>query len=237
MSDVIYSIRQGCIPLVIVIWCWNIFNTQAQQPEASITPQLRGGLPEASIAEQPIPIFTVVPIYPRASLLAGQSGSVTLKYKVNPEGRISKSLVVSSTDPIFSQAAQHALQYWRFKPLIVEQQRSTSVHRQTFSFRPNAASFYSLEALAPEKPVLVPFPTAGLRPAYPEALREEQITGHCDLIVTIDRNGGITDVNTENASHPLFAERSLLTAKKWSFLPQTVTRDGLKCRLTFLFRP
>ncbi|MEM6886136.1 MAG: TonB family protein [Verrucomicrobiota bacterium] len=213
-------------------------NTTLLAQEAEPSPQMRGTLPETTAtADAPIPTFTVVPIYPRKHLLAGEAGSVILKYKVNPDGKIARSLVMQSTDPLFAEAAQHALQFWRFKPLIINDERSASVLRQTFSFRSNADSFYSLEALSPENSVLVPFPVKGLRPAYPEALREEQLQGHCDLIVSINRAGQITEITTENATHLLFAESGLLTAREWTFLPQTVIQDNQRVRLTFLFRP
>jgi len=161
----------------------------------------------------------VIPIYPRSHLLSGQTGGATLKYKVSPQGRVSQTRVLESTD------------------LTVNGEASPSVHKQTFTFQIISKSFYSIEVLPPGKPSTVPYPRNAIRPIYPEALRDQNLRGHCDFVMTVNSAGHVTDVQSENTSHPLFLESGLITAKKWKFIPQTITRDQLKIRVTFLFTP
>lgn len=58
----------------------------------------------------------VAPNYPAEARMRGYGGEVVVGFVVNESGRVSSSYVVSTTDPLFNDAALRAVEKWRFEP-------------------------------------------------------------------------------------------------------------------------
>ena len=73
-------------------------------------------LPVASFAarELPVPVRTVAPECPPN--LRGTSGLVMVKVTIDPQGNVSETNVVKSSNEEFDKYAVEALKKWKFKP-------------------------------------------------------------------------------------------------------------------------
>jgi protein TonB len=61
------------------------------------------------------------PPYPRAQQIEGNEGSVTVRVRIGPDGRVKSAEKIRATNDDFFQATlRHALRNWRFKPATVD---------------------------------------------------------------------------------------------------------------------
>lgn len=78
------------------------------------------GLVGASIViaaqENPVPVRTVKPTYPREMRAQGVSGMVMVKCTIDEQGNVSEAAVAKSTNQAFDSFALEALKKWKFKP-------------------------------------------------------------------------------------------------------------------------
>lgn len=74
--------------------------------------------PEAMTKEDHIsPTMRIEPLYPKQAAQQGISGSVVLKYDINPNGETANVSVVSAKpEAIFDREAKKALRQWQYKP-------------------------------------------------------------------------------------------------------------------------
>ncbi|MEH6394598.1 M56 family metallopeptidase [Pseudoalteromonas sp.] len=74
--------------------------------------------PEAKTAKQSIsPTMRIEPLYPIQAAEQGISGSVVLKYDINPAGNTANiSVVNAKPEGVFNREAKKALKQWQYKP-------------------------------------------------------------------------------------------------------------------------
>ncbi|HTO02750.1 MAG TPA: energy transducer TonB [Opitutus sp.] len=87
----------------LLLACFCIFSVSAQ---AAATPG----------RENPVPVRTVPPEYPREMKENGVSGLVMVKCTIDEQGNVSEADVVKSSDRTFDKFATEALKKWKFKP-------------------------------------------------------------------------------------------------------------------------
>ena len=85
-----------------------------------------GMLSSVAIAKQPAaktekqsiaPILRIEPLYPTQAAEQGISGSVVLKYDIDPAGNTANvSVVNAKPDNVFNKEAKRALKQWQYKP-------------------------------------------------------------------------------------------------------------------------
>ncbi len=71
---------------------------------------------EETITREPSIISRATPVYPPEAHAQKREGSVWVRYRVAPDGRVSDAKVEKSTDSAFNQAAMSAMLKCRFKP-------------------------------------------------------------------------------------------------------------------------
>lgn len=89
-----------------------------------------------ALAAPPERLATAAPVYPEALKPRRLSGSATVGFVIDEEGRVRVPVAVAATDPAFAEAAVRAVQQWRFSP---PRQRGRPVvvgALRTFAFRP-----------------------------------------------------------------------------------------------------
>ncbi|MEM6885851.1 MAG: TonB family protein [Verrucomicrobiota bacterium] len=203
---------------------------------------------------QPEPILTYFPSYPREHLLDGERGDVSLLLKVTQSGAVEQVVLEQASSPEFATTAMAAVKHWKFKPHPLATVESYPV-RQTFRFVPNQDSFYSFEVLSMhrnlERPVI---PLIGIRPEYPQELKDKRLSGFADVIITVNATGHVTRAEIEQVTHEAFVANALAAARQWHFKPVSpeevymentgrrpdyISSDisKVKCRLTLLFSP
>ncbi|MGS0498546.1 M56 family metallopeptidase [Pseudoalteromonas mariniglutinosa] len=74
--------------------------------------------PEAKAQKQSIsPIMRIEPVYPKQAAEQGISGSVVLKYDIDPAGNTANiSVVNAKPEGVFNREAKKALKQWQYKP-------------------------------------------------------------------------------------------------------------------------
>jgi TonB family protein len=65
-------------------------------------------------------LHRVKPVYPRSLELARVQGTVVLDAIIKPDGTIGDIKVLSTTSPLFAQAAIDAVKQWRYSPISFE---------------------------------------------------------------------------------------------------------------------
>lgn len=66
--------------------------------------------------ENPVPVRTVAPEYPRELKANGVSGLVMVKCTIDEQGNVAGTDVVKSSNQQFDRYATDALKKWKFKP-------------------------------------------------------------------------------------------------------------------------
>ena len=66
--------------------------------------------------ENPVPVRTVAPEYPREMKQNGVSGLVMVKCMIDEQGNVAEADVIKSSDQTFDKFATEALKKWKFKP-------------------------------------------------------------------------------------------------------------------------
>jgi protein TonB len=66
--------------------------------------------------ENPVPVRTVAPEYPRDLKADGVSGLVMVKCTIDEQGNVAGTDIVKSSNEKFDKFATEALKKWKFKP-------------------------------------------------------------------------------------------------------------------------
>lgn len=66
--------------------------------------------------ENPVPVRTVAPEYPRELKQNGTSGLVMVKCTIDEQGNVGETTIVKSSNPQFDRFAVEAIKKWKFKP-------------------------------------------------------------------------------------------------------------------------
>jgi protein TonB len=66
--------------------------------------------------ENPVPVRTVAPEYPREMKANGVSGLVMVKCTIDEQGNVQGTDVIKSSNEQFDRYATDALKKWKFKP-------------------------------------------------------------------------------------------------------------------------
>lgn len=73
-------------------------------------------LAAAAGRENPVPVRTVAPDYPREMKANGISGLVMVKCTIDEQGNVADTNIVKSSNAEFDRFATDALKKWKFKP-------------------------------------------------------------------------------------------------------------------------
>jgi protein TonB len=66
--------------------------------------------------ENPVPVRTVAPEYPRELKADGVSGLVMVKCTIDEQGNVSDTEIAKSSNEKFDRFATEAIKKWKFKP-------------------------------------------------------------------------------------------------------------------------
>ncbi len=100
-----------CLSCGLALAGWAISETCGQAPATKIST-----LSKTDVFEPPKLIQSAPPEYPSLARQMEKSGTVTIAIVVGTDGKVSKADIVSSTNPIFNDAALKAVKRWVFSP-------------------------------------------------------------------------------------------------------------------------
>ena len=89
-----------------------------------------------SLDRKPELLHVTAPIYPKAWMDEGRTGSVTVSFFIDEQGRARMPAVVSSTDDLLAGSAIAAVKEWRFLPPLHGGQPVLVQAEQVFVFQP-----------------------------------------------------------------------------------------------------
>ena len=83
----------------------------------------------------PIPTYRVAPVVPPELKAKNvESGSAIVEFVVDPSGDVINAYVVSTTHPLFGEAARKAVMQWKFKPGMQGGKPAATLMKLPFSF-------------------------------------------------------------------------------------------------------
>lgn len=91
-------------------------------------------------ADELVPLARVVPRYPTGAARHGQNGAVELKLVVAADGTVKDvTVIASSPEGVFDEAAVEAVHQWKFRPRVVNGQprEQTGLQRIDFTLAPH----------------------------------------------------------------------------------------------------
>lgn len=113
-------------------------NTARRADDATVRGALAAPAPLPAIEQELAPLDTPPPEYPSRALRERISGWVRLEFTVAPDGGVSQARVIESQPRrVFDQAALEAVEQWRFRPKIVNNQAVAQRVVQTLQFNPS----------------------------------------------------------------------------------------------------
>ena len=174
-----------------------------------------------------MPFVLIEPVYPREHLLAGEEGTATVAFTVDPKGRTAEVTLVSASAPEYGAALLAAVQAWGFKPAVSEGELVSMQLQVIYAFatRPGGAVARLVDKLRPGgegiggpagldqklKPLWRGFPV------YPAALREEQVRGAAEIEFIIDRDGRVRLPRVKSATREEFGWAAATAISQWVF--------------------
>jgi periplasmic protein TonB len=81
-----------------------------------------------------------------------------------------------------------------------------------------------------------PSPTLTPPPAYPEKMREQNITGVVAVSIVIDESGTVTSSSVVKSTNPEFEQPALDAIAKWKFKPGKKDGKAVKVKVTVPMR-
>ena len=77
-----------------------------------------------------------------------------------------------------------------------------------------------------------PLPIHRVAPVYPISLRRTRMHGEAQMLVTVTREGRVTDAVVIRATHPQFGQAARTAIMQWRFHPATIQGQSVACRVS-----
>lgn len=197
----------------------------------------------------PQPLLWLQPVYPSERLLAGAEAVIEAEFTVDEEGRTKQILLAPTPAAEFAAAVQAALEAAVFKPAQGEQgpvpvrlkltQRFSPAGRPTeqrlaMQLQPGGAGIASPGGLDRRlQPLWRGYP------AYPQELKERELTGEAEVEFIIDRTGRARLPRVVRATEPAFGWAAATAISQWVFEPPTKAGQpvDIRVRIPVGFKP
>lgn len=162
-------------------------------------------------------------------------GSVRVFLEISPEGEVRDYLITAYTHARLAQATREAVETWQFAPseeggTPIAHLVDLSIHFTTdgIVIVNNRSDQNELDAdtlvfapCPPERLDRKPMAESAPAPQYPEAWRDDGITGSVVVSYYIDGEGNVRVPRVLSADHPLLGALARQTVKAWRFAPPT----------------
>lgn len=182
-----------------------------------------------SVDVKPVLLRSVAPDYPDEAKIAGLSGNVFLRFKVNVDGSVSDISVVKGMDS-FHKPAIDAISQFRFKPAELEGKPVAVWMTQAIKFTPTKP-----EAVPDTDNVEVsdnqvfefsdvdvkPVNVSTVRPVYPDHAREAGLTGNVFLKFKINVDGSVSNAEVLRGDE-VFRQSAIDAVSQFRFKPAEI---------------
>lgn len=93
-----------------------------------------------SLDSKPVGVSMEPPVYPKAWIDEGRSGSVTIRFFIDETGAARLPVIIAHSDTALANAAVAAVKQWKFEPPRVHGKPVLALAEQTFVFEPPATA-------------------------------------------------------------------------------------------------
>ncbi len=162
-------------------------------------------------------IHRVAPNYPEDARKAGIMGKVILKVTILKTGEITHLEVLQSLREDLDRNAMEAVKQWRFEPALKDGEPVSVFYHITVNFRLNGDHGYKKVGGTVIKPIV----RHKVPPIYPEAAKQDGITGKVGLSLKIDATGEVVAAKVTRSLREDLDEAALKAARQWRFEPAT----------------
>lgn len=215
-------------------------STRPDVPAAKQAPpgtRLQKNIPQPPERTPPSALHIVSPDYPRQAYRKGLSGTVKVRFTIEPNGRTSGVDIVSAHPlGVFDEAARQAVQQWRFNPATVNGRPTATTVTQQLIFNPPPGRRHrkNTPAHEHEKPKKaeaknevpanrVPAniqPTHIVSPKYPPEAYRAGRSGSVTVKFTVGTDGRTHNVEIVKARpRRVFDKATRRAVQKWRFKP------------------
>lgn len=174
-----------------------------------------------STSRKPKIIKQVKPVYPAAALEKKIEGIVILEATTDIYGRVANVQVISSRDPLLTEAAVVAVQQWVYEPYIVNGKAKAVAFTATVAFtlkdEPEAKN--DNNALARLQGAHKPRIIKKVKPVYPEEALKKKIAGTVIIEATSDEKGVVIDTRIIKSPDPLLTDAAIAAVQQWVYEP------------------
>lgn len=174
----------------------------------------------------------VKPDYPAEAKSQHAGGKVIVKITIDEHGAV-KDLAPVSGNPLLTRAAIEAVKRWKFRPYVRDNQAAIVESTATIEFVPETG-----EVRVP-KPMNGPFRlrvSQGVAdgnlihkvdPRYPEAARQQHISGDVILQALINRDGNISELRPLQGPPPLI-DTAMEAVWQWKYKPYRLNGEPVE---------
>ena len=179
---------------------------------------------QIAASQKPKKIKEVKPVYPAAALEKKIAGSVILEATIDTKGRVTDAQVVSSRDPLLSEAAIIAVRQWIYEPYIVNGKSKAVAFTVTVTFTlyDETEEKNDNNALTRLESTQRPRKIKEVKPVYPAAALEKKIAGTVIVEATIDEKGTVKNARMVTSPDPLLTEAAIAAVQQWVYEPYIV---------------
>lgn len=172
-------------------------------------------------SKKPKMIKRVKPVYPAAALEKKIEGVVILEAVTDEYGKVRTARMISSPDPLLTEAALQAVKQWEYEPYIKAGKPTGVIFTATvtFSLDPEAKKKKPDNALMRLEDSQTPKIIKKVSPAYPEAALLYKVEGSVVLEVTIDEQGKVKTARIVSYSSPILNQAALDAVRQWEYEP------------------
>ncbi len=194
-----------------------------------------------------------------APALGLTQGEARVAIEVDATGRLTDSLALSYSHPLFAEASLAAVRHWRFAPARLHGQPRSATAELKFAYSANgtvldfsdlndwvAAEFLRLNpgssafsACLPRDLDRIPTPTKIVRPDYPAQIEQLSHGGHVTVEFYIDQTGRVRMPSASSETNEVLAALAIRAVEQWRFEPPVARgRPALvQIRQDFNFKP
>lgn len=192
------------------------------------------------------------PIFPRSALLEGRSGSVSIRFQVNPDGRVENAEAIGETDIDMQHAAIAAVYNFRFdpaknngKPVWAEVNMDFDFNESDESHAAVGPFLESIRSLFLSDPGQIASPsqldetlkpTVQLAPSLPSNIRATVKGDEIRAACIVDRYGFVRLPYVVSDCDPVVGAVVVHALAAWRFEPPLRNGNAVDCRIVVPFR-
>jgi len=165
----------------------------------------------------------VDPVYPEEARKERVEGVVILEATTDKGGKVVKTRVLRSVDPLLDNAAVEAVEQWKYAPAVIGGKPTGIIFTVTcrFKLKDVKTEEFDMGAMiaGEDKEIKPPKLIKKVDPVYPEEAREARIQGVVVLRVWVNEEGSVEKTMTMKSDSSILNEPAIEAVRQWKYEP------------------